>query len=75
MIVDNHVCLRCGACAGACPSDSIFLHGTFSIEFLPTCTECGLCAIVCPVGAISDSSDPGAAPSLPRTGPVQEART
>lgn len=57
MRVNNHLCLHCGACVGSCPANSIFLHETAYIEFLPICIECGLCAIVCPVGAISPISE------------------
>ncbi|MBN2241940.1 MAG: 4Fe-4S binding protein, partial [Acidobacteria bacterium] len=39
-------------CVGSCPTNSIFLHETATIEFLETCTECGLCIPVCPVGSI-----------------------
>ena len=52
MISDDQLCLHCGACVGACSTNSIFLHETARIEFLPTCTGCGLCVIVCPVGSI-----------------------
>lgn len=52
MVVDNQLCLHCGTCVGACPTNSIFLYEVSSIEFLSTCTECGLCATVCPVGCI-----------------------
>ena len=62
MKVNNELCLRCGACVGSCPTNSVFLHETAFIKFLPTCTECGLCAVICPVGSISglseSSSDP-----------------
>jgi ferredoxin len=57
VIVDNAVCLHCGACVGACPTNSIFLFDTSTIEFLASCTECGTCSRVCPVGAID--SNPG----------------
>ena len=53
MNVDYLICLHCGACAGSCPTNSIFLHETATIEFLPSCTECELCLLVCPVGAIA----------------------
>jgi ferredoxin len=59
--VNNPICLHCGACVGACPTNSIFLHEASMIEFLPSCNECGLCAVVCPVGAILWSSGPDAA--------------
>jgi NAD-dependent dihydropyrimidine dehydrogenase PreA subunit len=52
MIVNDQLCLHCGACVGSCPTNSIFLHETASVEFLSTCIECELCVIVCPVGSI-----------------------
>jgi L-aspartate semialdehyde sulfurtransferase ferredoxin len=56
MMVNNPICLHCGACVGSCPTNSIFLHETAVIEFQSTCSECGFCALVCPVGAISLAS-------------------
>ena len=61
MNVMNQICLHCGACVGVCPTNSIFLHETSAIEFLPSCTECGVCAVVCPVGAILAASGPAVA--------------
>lgn len=58
MRVHNQICMHCAACVGSCPTNSIFLHDTATLEFLPTCTECALCALVCPVGAISRSRHP-----------------
>ncbi len=71
MIVDNNVCLHCGACIGICPPNAMFLHETSTIVFLPHCTECGLCAVVCPVGAIDGS--PGA-PVPPAMRPRRRGR-
>jgi Fe-S-cluster-containing hydrogenase component 2 len=56
MRVRYQICMHCAACAGSCPTNSIFLHETSAVEFMPTCTECGLCMMVCPVGAISGDS-------------------
>lgn len=58
MIVDNNICLHCGACVGVCPTNSIFLFGTSTIAFLASCTECVLCTTVCPVGAIDADPEP-----------------
>lgn len=74
MNVKNQICLHCGACVGACPTNSIFLHGTSTIEFLPSCTECGLCVVVCPVGAILETSEQAAASILPFGQRFPEAR-
>jgi NAD-dependent dihydropyrimidine dehydrogenase PreA subunit len=56
MIVNDQLCLHCGACVGSCPTNSIFLHETAFVEFLPTCIECELCVIICPVGSIRVTS-------------------
>ena len=56
-IVIDQICLHCGACVGACPTNSMFLHETSAVEILPTCTRCGLCADVCPVGAIWETEE------------------
>jgi len=56
VIVDNNLCLHCGACVGTCPSNAIFLRGTSRIVFTTACSRCGLCTIVCPVGAIDANS-------------------
>lgn len=53
MQVDKEICMHCGACVGACPTNAIFLHETF-IEFNQDCINCKLCIKVCPVGAISE---------------------
>jgi ferredoxin len=71
MIVNNRICLHCAACVGSCPTNSIFLHETITIEFLSTCTQCGLCRLVCPVGAISEAS---AISSLSHTNDSLEVR-
>jgi NAD-dependent dihydropyrimidine dehydrogenase PreA subunit len=57
VVVDNDICLHCGACVGTCPSNSLFLHES-AIAFLPSCTECGVCVLVCPVGAIDADAEP-----------------
>lgn len=74
MIVNNQICLHCGACVGACPTNSIFLHETCTIEFLPSCTECGLCAIVCPVGAILETDGHPAVSILTLDNGIPEVR-
>jgi heterodisulfide reductase subunit A len=52
-VVDEDVCVGCGACASACPFDAI----TWSDFGLPVvsveaCTGCGICAATCPVAAM-----------------------
>ncbi|MEM3341565.1 MAG: 4Fe-4S binding protein [Thermoplasmata archaeon] len=46
------LCMRCGACAGACPALAIELREVI-VEFNDRCTGCLRCVYVCPVGAIS----------------------
>jgi ferredoxin len=74
VIVNNQICLHCGACVGSCPTNSIFLHETSTIEFLPTCTECELCVVVCPVGAICGMSGRSVAAAAPGVSSVLEVR-
>ncbi len=45
-------CIRCGACAAACPESAICLEGGIQIE-RTKCARCGRCALVCPASAIS----------------------
>jgi len=52
MRVDPEVCMRCGACAGVCPSDAIEATDG-CVRPNERCTDCGLCARICPVGAIT----------------------
>ncbi len=52
-VVDEDVCVGCGACASACPFDAI----TWSNFGLPVvnveaCTGCGICSATCPVSAM-----------------------
>ncbi len=45
-------CMHCGACAGTCPENAIYLHEVV-VEFNDSCTRCGRCVKLCPVGAVS----------------------
>lgn len=49
--VEHEKCMRCGACVGTCPEDSLFLK-EFCLEVYDSCIECGLCVKVCPVEAL-----------------------
>ena len=47
----NDECIKCGACAGACPVSCIS-EGDTKYEINPElCIECGACAGTCPVSA------------------------
>ena len=51
MLVSVRNCLHCGACAGSCPQNAIFLNDTCP-EFGEGCNRCGRCVKACPVGAL-----------------------
>ena len=47
----NNNCIKCGACASACPVQCI-KEGSSKYEIdESTCISCGTCASVCPVQA------------------------
>jgi len=48
-VVAHSLCVRCGTCAGICPTNAIiFDEKDFPNIDLDTCTNCGLCIQVCP---------------------------
>ncbi|MFO7991475.1 MAG: 4Fe-4S binding protein [Thermoplasmata archaeon] len=51
-VVDEELCMRCGACVGTCPVNAMFLK-EYTLEINDDCTSCGQCEKVCPVRAIS----------------------
>jgi ferredoxin len=53
MKADRTFCLYCGACAGSCPENAVFLDERFVTFDDKTCVKCKLCEKVCPLGAIS----------------------
>ncbi|WP_400208445.1 4Fe-4S binding protein [Candidatus Methanomassiliicoccus intestinalis] len=48
-------CLHCGACAGTCPVNAIYLND-YILEFSEHCRSCGACVKICPMGALSEAS-------------------
>ena len=44
-------CIKCGACAGACPVSCITEGENTYVIDPEKCIECGTCAGICPVGA------------------------
>ncbi len=44
-------CIKCGACAGACPVSCITEGENQYVIDEEKCIECGTCAGICPVGA------------------------
>lgn len=53
VIVDDELCLRCGACVGVCPSNGMFLLDTRLTIEITICRGCAVCVGVCPVGALT----------------------
>lgn len=45
VIVKKNLCIRCGACARACPVNAIYLDPT---QDPYVCIHCGRCALFCP---------------------------
>jgi len=54
-IIDKELCIGCGACVSACPSEVLSLNDDDKayVENPEACTQCGECAEVCPTEAIS----------------------
>lgn len=46
-------CTLCGACAKACPHDSLRLDGSHLFFSASTCTGCGLCVATCPEHSVA----------------------
>jgi len=52
MLIDRDKCCYCGACAGSCPHDAIWMYELRTEVNEEKCTRCGLCCAACPVGAL-----------------------
>lgn len=52
MHVISDECVKCGSCAGTCPTGAIE-EGETKYVVTDACIDCGSCESVCPTGAIS----------------------
>lgn len=55
MKVNKEICVGCGTCIGACPTQAIsFDKDGKAVIDQKKCIHCGTCAGVCPVNAIDE---------------------
>jgi len=52
-VIDSEVCLGCGACVDACPSEAISEQDDKYVIDADGCNDCGACEDECPEEAIS----------------------
>ena len=53
-VVDQNICVACGACMKACPKAAISIYrGCHALVEGSKCVGCGLCAKTCPAGCIT----------------------
>lgn len=53
-IINKDLCIQCGECAAACPTETINqIRGAYEIN-QDYCMSCGTCAVNCPAAAIED---------------------
>lgn len=64
--VDEELCIRCGACAQACPVDAIYLEPETSAPFV--CIHCGRCVRFCPQNCLELMDAPGQAKEAANAG-------
>jgi len=50
-VVNEDICIGCGACSAFCPNDAISVSDKASVD-AERCVDCGNCEGGCPVGAI-----------------------
>jgi len=55
-VIDEALCVGCGACAKACRFHALALAGKKVLVFSELCHSCGACMIACRQNAISESS-------------------
>lgn len=53
IVVDDTLCLVCGACVGMCPTNAMQLDEVCLNISSELCTLCGRCVELCPVVALS----------------------
>ncbi len=51
----GEACVKCGACAGACPVSAISEGDERYVIDPSVCIDCGTCAATCPTGAIAQA--------------------
>jgi Fe-S-cluster-containing hydrogenase component 2 len=79
--VDKSLCIRCGACAGACPVEAIYLEPESNLPYV--CIHCGRCVPFCPHQCLALEPSPheadepgqavGAGPGQPADGSAGQA--
>lgn len=52
-MVNNDLCIGCGACVGICPVGAISMVGGKAFIDYDLCIGCKLCENICPVSAIN----------------------
>ena len=53
-LIDQKICVACGACMKTCPKRAISIYrGCYAVVDESKCVGCGLCAKTCPAGCIA----------------------